>query len=143
VVDELGNARLGDPGLLGVLAKSPLIVSGTMTVPYRWMAPELMENPSAKPNSSTDVYSVTMTSLVFIYLQIYLFLDHSYISRRKSSRRTIRSKVLLTLWFQARFSRTYAPIGPMTLKMASGPCGTKDGTRIPRNVRTWQATLSA
>ena len=77
MVDELGNARLGDPGLLGVLAKSPLIVSGTMTVPYRWMAPELMKNSSAKPNYSTDVYSVTMTSLVFIFT-LFFFLDSIY-----------------------------------------------------------------
>ncbi|KAF8803167.1 kinase-like protein [Phlegmacium glaucopus] len=63
LVDELGNARLADPGLHSVFANSPLIVSGTMNVLYRWMAPELLKNSSAKATSATDVYSVTMTSL--------------------------------------------------------------------------------
>ncbi|KAF8810410.1 kinase-like protein, partial [Phlegmacium glaucopus] len=63
LVDELGKARLADPGLHSVLADSPLIVSRTMNVPYRWMAPELLKNSSAKATFVTDVYSVTMTSL--------------------------------------------------------------------------------
>ncbi|KAF8810901.1 kinase-like protein [Phlegmacium glaucopus] len=63
LVDELGNARLADPGLLPILANSPLISSGTMNVSYRWMAPELLKNSSAQATFATDVYSVTMTSL--------------------------------------------------------------------------------
>ena len=64
LVDELGNARLADPGLLSVLSNSPLIVTGMMNAPYRWMAPELLKNSSTKANFKTDVYSFTMTSLV-------------------------------------------------------------------------------
>ncbi|KDR66720.1 hypothetical protein GALMADRAFT_1139016 [Galerina marginata CBS 339.88] len=30
---------------------------------YRWMAPELMNDPPAKPSFSTDTYAFTMTSL--------------------------------------------------------------------------------
>ncbi|KAF8810899.1 kinase-like protein [Phlegmacium glaucopus] len=63
LVDELGNARLADPGLHSVLINSPLIASGTLNVSYRWMAPELLKNSSAKATFATDVYSVTMTSL--------------------------------------------------------------------------------
>ncbi|KAF8810519.1 kinase-like protein, partial [Phlegmacium glaucopus] len=63
LVDELGKARLGDPGLFSVLANSPLIASGTMNGLSRWMAPELLENLSEKANFATDVYSVTMTCL--------------------------------------------------------------------------------
>ncbi|KAF8802856.1 kinase-like protein [Phlegmacium glaucopus] len=64
LVDELGNARLADPGLLSVLTSSPLILSGTMNVSYyRWMAPELLEDSSPKTTFATDVYSVMMTSL--------------------------------------------------------------------------------
>jgi len=63
LIDELGNARLTDPGLHSVLADSPLRVFGTNNVPYRWMAPELLGNQSTKPTIATDVYSVTMTSL--------------------------------------------------------------------------------
>ncbi|KAF8810194.1 kinase-like protein, partial [Phlegmacium glaucopus] len=62
LVDELGKARLADPGLISVLANSPLMASGTMNVSYRWMAPELLKNSSAKATFATDVYSVTMTS---------------------------------------------------------------------------------
>ncbi|KAF8804241.1 kinase-like protein [Phlegmacium glaucopus] len=62
LVDELGNARLADPGLYSVLDNSPLLASGTM-VSYRWMAPELLKLSSAKADFATDVYSVTMTSL--------------------------------------------------------------------------------
>ncbi|KAF8810531.1 kinase-like protein [Phlegmacium glaucopus] len=62
LVDELGKARLADPGLYSVLANSPLLASGAM-VSYRWMAPELLKNSSAKATFATDVYSVTMTSL--------------------------------------------------------------------------------
>ncbi|KAF8810368.1 kinase-like protein [Phlegmacium glaucopus] len=62
LVDELGKARLADPGLLSILTNSPSISSGTM-VSYRWMAPELLKNSSAKATFATDVYSVTMTSL--------------------------------------------------------------------------------
>ncbi|KAF8810515.1 kinase-like protein [Phlegmacium glaucopus] len=63
LVDELGTARLADPGLLSVLANSPLIASGTMNVSYRWMAPELLKISSAKATFATNVYSVTMTFL--------------------------------------------------------------------------------
>ncbi|KAF8810525.1 kinase-like protein [Phlegmacium glaucopus] len=62
LVDELGKARLADPGLFSILANSPLLATGTM-VSYRWMAPELLKNSSAKATFATDVYSVTMTSL--------------------------------------------------------------------------------
>ncbi|KAF8810197.1 kinase-like protein, partial [Phlegmacium glaucopus] len=64
LVDDLGNARLADPGLLSVLASNPLMLSGTMNVRYyRWMAPELLGDLSPKTTFATDVYSVTMTSL--------------------------------------------------------------------------------
>ncbi|KAF8810182.1 kinase-like protein, partial [Phlegmacium glaucopus] len=63
LVDELGNARLADPGLHSVLANSPLIVSGTVNVLYRWMAPEFLKYSSPKATFATDVYSVTMTFL--------------------------------------------------------------------------------
>jgi protein tyrosine kinase len=66
-MDKLGNARLADPGLHSVLANSPLIVSRTMNIPYRWTAPELLKNSSTKPTIATDVYSVTMTSLVICF----------------------------------------------------------------------------
>jgi len=63
-VDELGQARLADPGLLCVLADRSLIVSLSETTEvYRWMAPELLEDSLAKATFATDVYSVTMTSL--------------------------------------------------------------------------------
>jgi len=63
LVDELGKARLADPGLLSVLSNSPLIKDRVASVPYRWMAPELIKNSSQKATFETDVYSVTMTSL--------------------------------------------------------------------------------
>jgi len=63
LVDDFGQARLADPGLLCVVANSFSTIDGRMRVPYRWMAPELLENPSAKATFATDVYSVTMTSL--------------------------------------------------------------------------------
>jgi serine/threonine protein kinase len=66
LVDELGKARLADPGLFSVLINSPLLATGTMTS-YRWMAPELLKDSSAKATFATDVYSVTMTSLVVIF----------------------------------------------------------------------------
>ncbi|KAF8810514.1 kinase-like protein, partial [Phlegmacium glaucopus] len=70
LVDELGKARLSDPGLLPVLANSPLIASGTMNGLYRWMAPELLKNSSAKANFATDVYSAMMT-----FLEIFMASD--------------------------------------------------------------------
>jgi len=63
LVDELVNARLADPGLLSVLSSSPLVKNGVASVPYRWMAPELIQKSSQNPTFETDVYSVTMTSL--------------------------------------------------------------------------------
>ena len=67
MVDDFGQACLADPGLLCVLANGPSRVSETMRVPYRWMAPELFEDPLAKSTFATDVYSFTMTSLVFLF----------------------------------------------------------------------------
>jgi hypothetical protein len=67
VVDDFGQARLADPGLLYVLANGSSVVSGTADAPCRWMAPELLKNSKAKPTLATDVYSVTMTFLVFLF----------------------------------------------------------------------------
>jgi hypothetical protein len=66
LVDELGNARLADPGLLNVLEKSPLMIGEGIGAAYRWMAPELLNEPPAKTSFETDVYAFTMTSLVRI-----------------------------------------------------------------------------
>jgi hypothetical protein len=65
LVDDFGQARLADPGLLCVLANGLSTVDGTTK--NRWTAPELLKNPSAKATFATDVYSVTMTSLVFLF----------------------------------------------------------------------------
>jgi hypothetical protein len=56
---------LADPGLLCVLANGLPTVDETMK--HRWTAPELLKNPSAKATFATDVYSFTMTSLVFLF----------------------------------------------------------------------------
>ena len=65
LIDDFGQARLADPGLLCVLANGLSIRSGTVL--YRWMAPELLRNPPVKATFASDVYSVTMTSLVFLF----------------------------------------------------------------------------
>ena len=77
MIDDFGQARLADPGLLCVLDNGPLTARGTMRIPnnwdiqirepYCWMAPELLKNPLAKATFATDVYSFTMTSLVFLF----------------------------------------------------------------------------
>ena len=66
-MDDFGQARLADPGLLCVLAKGRLLDNWTNKFPYRWMAPELLKKLPAKATFATDVYSVTMTSLVFFF----------------------------------------------------------------------------
>ena len=69
LVDELGNPRLADTGLLSILSRSPLSANPPLqfNVPYRWMAPELLERSLKKANFATDVYSLTMTSLVISF----------------------------------------------------------------------------
>ncbi|PPR06752.1 hypothetical protein CVT24_013059 [Panaeolus cyanescens] len=63
LIDELGHARLSDPGLFRIFAKSPLVANGTVNQPYRWTAPELLSSSSKEPDLKTDVFSFTMTCL--------------------------------------------------------------------------------
>ena len=76
LVDDFGQTRLADPGLFCVLTNilSRVELEGTMKVPFHWMTPELLLKSSAnlKATSATDVYSVMMTSLVFLFLVITL-----------------------------------------------------------------------
>lgn len=64
LIDERGNARLADLGLLKILEQSPLMTSGEgLGAAYRWMAPELLKEPPAKISSATDIFAFTMTCL--------------------------------------------------------------------------------
>ncbi|KIJ35842.1 hypothetical protein M422DRAFT_261793 [Sphaerobolus stellatus SS14] len=60
LVDELGDPRLADPGLLSVFEKGPLADGGS-NAEYRWMAPELLSDQRAETTFATDVYAFTMT----------------------------------------------------------------------------------
>ncbi|KAF9022572.1 kinase-like domain-containing protein, partial [Rhodocollybia butyracea] len=60
LIDERGNPRLADTGLLKILDASPLMQDGGSTSTYRWMAPELFNN--SKRTSASDVYAFTVTS---------------------------------------------------------------------------------
>jgi serine/threonine protein kinase len=101
LVDELGNARLADPGLLSILSNSPLIVTGMMNAPYRWMAPELLKNSSTKANFKTDVYSFTMTSLeIFTAAQPFQGLQDALVPGQvlENQRPNKPNDVALALW---------------------------------------------
>ena len=65
MIDDYGQALLADPGLLCVL--SDLNDFSMLGGRVPWMALELLESSSAKATFATDVYSVTMTSLVFLF----------------------------------------------------------------------------
>ena len=60
LIDGFGQVHLADPC---VLANGPSKLRGRIP----WMTPELLENPIVKSTFATDVYSVTMTSLVFLF----------------------------------------------------------------------------
>ncbi|KAF9023995.1 kinase-like domain-containing protein [Rhodocollybia butyracea] len=60
LIDNHGNPRLADTGLLKILDASPLMPDGGSTSTYRWMAPELHNDP--KRTSASDVYAFTVTS---------------------------------------------------------------------------------
>ena len=83
LVDDFGQTRLADPSLFCVLTNilSRVELEGTMKVPFRWMGPELLlgmlkSSANLKATFANDVYSVTMTSLVFLFLvNTLLFLN--------------------------------------------------------------------
>ena len=60
LIDGFGQARLADPC---VLANGPSKLRGTIP----WMAPELLENPTVKATFATDVDSVGITFVVFLF----------------------------------------------------------------------------
>ena len=81
MVDDFGQARLADPGLLCVLTNglSRLKLEGKMRVPYRWMAPELLlgilkSSANLKATFATDIYSVSIISLVLFFFQLVITL---------------------------------------------------------------------
>jgi hypothetical protein len=76
LIDETGNARITDIGLMSIVRKHGI---GTSSIdhldqePVRWMAPELFEpfEPKEKRSLATDVYAFGMTILEVDYHPLY------------------------------------------------------------------------
>ncbi|KAF9065006.1 kinase-like domain-containing protein, partial [Rhodocollybia butyracea] len=62
LIDERGNPRLADTGLLKILDNTPLMRGRGLASVYRWMAPELFND--LKRTYASDVFAFTMTSWV-------------------------------------------------------------------------------
>ena len=73
LIDESGNARITDIGLMAIARNHSIGTSSTDHLDQalvRWMAPELF-GPKGKRSFATDVYAFGMTMLEVDYRPLY------------------------------------------------------------------------
>ena len=101
--------------------------------------PKIIGEFISKATFATDVYSVMMTSFVFIFhiqfVGTIIFLKEKFMAGCPFGDQVFIAQVIT--------EENTCQIDQKTWRMGSGPCGVKGGTRTLLCVRTWKTMLGA